>query len=91
MPVTGATTARIVSEDMALVELDASWPEVDGTGVQERVAYRAAPPSGLVHAMERTRVIASEDVAPEDAYRETHSLRLLRETRDTAPVADAAE
>ncbi|MBC2778397.1 hypothetical protein [Parasphingopyxis marina] len=91
MPVAAAMTARIVSDDLARVELDASSPGTDGTGVRESVVYRAAPSSGLVHRMERTRIIASEDGAAEDAYRETHSLRLLHEMRDTAAVADGVQ
>jgi hypothetical protein len=78
-PFAGTMTASLAPVDVALVTIDATAPGEGETLLHETTRDRAAPSSGLVHVMERTRRIGPENGPAEADLVTTQSLRLLEE------------
>lgn len=79
VPFAGTISAELVAEDMAEVEIAGIANTAGQFAIRERVQYRAAPSSGLVHRMERSRAFEAPGGAETQPYRETVTIRLIEE------------
>ncbi|RED16104.1 hypothetical protein [Parasphingopyxis lamellibrachiae] len=79
VPFTGTISAGLVAEDMAEIEIAGIANTAGQFAIREQVQYRAAPSSGLVHRMERSRAFEARGGAETQPYRETVTIRLIEE------------
>lgn len=79
IPFAGTISAELVADDMAEVEITGIANAAAQFAIRERVRYRAAPSSGLVHRMERSRAFEAPAEGETPAYRETVTIRLIEE------------
>lgn len=79
VPLNGVMSAELTGEDMARVELAGTAMTAERFTINEQVQYRAAPSSGLVHRMHRTRAVEVPMGSQTPSYSETISIRLIEE------------
>jgi hypothetical protein len=78
-PLNGVMFAELAGEDMARVELSGTAMTAERFTIHEQVQYRAAPSSGLVHRMDRSRSVEAPTDSQTRSYSETVSIRLIEQ------------
>jgi len=75
----GMISAELTGEDIGLVEITGTANTAEQFAVSERLLYRAAPSSGLVHQMDRSRAFEAPADSGAPSYSETVAIRLIEE------------
>lgn len=82
----GTMRVTVPADDIAMVEIASGTDIAGGFAIRERTRYRAAPSSGLVHRMDRTRDFTAPEGSGAPSHSETVSIRLLTEIAPDNPA-----